>query len=490
MRAMHTPRLTLLLGAILGALLGGTTSCTGAAPDEGPSSATGGNASAPASTIAGTAATAPTAPHPNLLVLVTDDHPHDALGAAGHSILRTPHMDALAADGVRFTHAFVTTPICAASRASILTGRYERSHGYTFTRPALREELVAESYPVLLRDAGYRTGFVGKLGVKLPPGAREAMFDSFVSGTAPYQREGPDGAPRHLTELNVDRAIAFLDEADDRPFCLSLSFQAPHAEDSNPEQFVWPASCDELYVDDTVPAPELSDAAFFESLPAFLRSGFNRQRWSWRFDTPEKHQRMVKGYWRMLSGVDLGVGRLMRALDERGLREDTVVILIGDNGYFLGERGWAGKWTMQDRSTRVPLIVWDPRLPDAARGRTVDAFALNLDVAPTLLERAGVEIPAGVQGDSLLALLEGGAAPRREEVFTEHLWDHEHIPRTEGLRTPESKYIRYLDHPEYEELYDLRVDPLEQHNLASDPARAAELAAWRARCDRAARRAE
>ena len=143
---------------------------------------------------------------PNLLVLVTDDHPFDALGAAGHPVLRTPHMDALAARGVFFTHAFVTTPICAASRASLFTGRYERSHGYTFTRPPLGEDLVRQSYPSLLRAAGYRVGLVGKLGVNITPEGRAAMFDTLVPGTYPYYPDEDDpSTARHLTERNVDR---------------------------------------------------------------------------------------------------------------------------------------------------------------------------------------------------------------------------------------------------------------------------------------------
>lgn len=431
---------------------------------------------------------------PHLLVLVTDDHPHDALGVAGHPVLRTPHMDALAARGSRFTHAFVTTPICAASRASILTGRYERAHGYTFQQPPLDDAAVDASYPALLRDAGYRTGFVGKLGVRIPGAALERMFDRFVPGTLPYLpavAEGDGAAPRHLTERNTDAALAFLREsaADGRPFCLSLSYQAPHAEDANPDQYVWPPSCDGLYEEATFPPAATSDPAFFEALPEFLRTGLNRQRWHWRFDTPEKRERMLRGYYRLLSGVDRSIGRLLAELDTLELTDDTVIVLLGDNGYLLGERGYAGKWTMHDRSTRVPLIVVDPRLRGEAPDARSEAFALNIDVAPTLLDLAGLEAPAGTQGRSLRPLLTEPDSPWRDEVFTEHLWEYEPIPRTEALRTRDWKLIRYLDHPEHVELYDLRDDPHEERNLAADPAHAATLAELSERCDRAARAA-
>lgn len=434
---------------------------------------------------------------PNLILIVTDDHPHDALGCAGHSVLETPNLDRIADRGVRFTHGFVTTPICAASRASLLTGQYERAHGFTFGQPPLSSEAVRSSYPVLLRGAGYRVGFVGKFGVRVEAQDRRTMFEEMFPGTYPYLPDDSKGdaaegaaAPRHLTDRNTDRALEFLAREDARPFCLSLSYQAPHAEDHNPDQYVWPAACDGLYRDAVLPTPANSDAAFFAALPEFLRTGLNRERWAWRFDTPEKHRRMVLGYYRMLSGVDAGVGRILDALEERGLRENTLLVVIGDNGYFLGERGYAGKWTMHDRSIRVPLLVSAPGKGTVGGGRVVDDFALNIDIASTLLDWAGVDVPEAMQGRSLRPLIEGRGAPDRDAVFTEHLWDHPRIPRTEGLRTRDWKYIRYLDHPEYEELYDLRSDPEEGRNLAEDPEQALRIDRMRERCDGARDRAK
>ena len=433
--------------------------------------------------IDGRPADHPCAGPPNIVIVLTDDQRADALGCAGNPILQTPRMDALAESGVRFTRAFVTTPICAASRASILTGLYERAHGYTFQRPPLAPEHVHLSYPALLRSAGYRTGFVGKLGVRLPDGAAAEMFDAFHPRVYPYFADDLGG--RHLTDANTDRAIEFLRESDrGRPFCLSISYNAPHAEDANPEQYVWPEACDSLYADIEIPPPATSDAALFAALPAFLRDSLNRERWRWRFDTPEKRQRMVKGYYRMISGVDQALGRLLTALEEQGLAEDTVVILTSDNGYFLGERGYAGKWSMHDLSTRVPLVIHDPREPAHLRGRSVDELTLNVDLAPTILCLAGVPVPDSMQGRSLLPLLRGRAADRREEVFTEHLWEYESIPRTEAVRTSRWKYVRYLDHPEYEELYDLVRDPREEVNLAGEESHARRLRELRERCER------
>ena len=428
---------------------------------------------------------------PNLVLLLGDDHPHDLLGCAGHRVLRTPALDRLAATGTRFRRALVSTPICAAARATLLTGRTERAHGYTFTRPPLDEGLRRESLPRLLRDAGYRVGLVGKLGVNLGPGGAGELFEELHPGTAPYlARDAAGEALPHLTERNAERAVAFLRAEDPRPFCLFLWFQAPHAEDANPAQFLWPESVDVLYREEPLPPPGPTESpGFFEQLPEFLRTGLNRERHGWRFDTPEKRERMIRGYYRLLSAMDHGVGRVLDTLEEEGLAGRTAVVYTGDNGYFLGERGYAGKWTMHERSVRVPLLVRLPAADAPARGETLDALVSHLDLAPTLLELAGVEVPAGMQGRSLLPLLRGEAPPWRREVFTEHLWDHPRIPRTEGLRTERWKYIRYLDHPEYEELYDLERDPHEARNLALEPAHAERLEELRARCAAAAERA-
>ncbi len=425
---------------------------------------------------------------PNILFVLTDDQRNDMLGCAGHAILKTPEMDRLAAEGVRFANAFVTTPICAASRATFLTGLYERRHGYTFRTPPIGEADWAMSYPVLLRRAGYRTGFVGKFGVGVA-GGRKAIgkaFDEFARmGRHPYFKKR-DGGKRHLTDLTADRAIEFLDGCEGgTPFCLSVSFNAPHAEDSDKRQYIWPPSADGLYEDVTIPPAPMSEPKWFQAQPEFVRKGLNRTRWHWRFDTPEKYQRMVKGYYRMITGVDRAIGRIRKALAERGLAENTVIVLAGDNGYFLGERGFAGKWLMYEPSLRVPLIVCDPRAAKADRGVVRTETALNLDCSPTFLDLAGVTRPGGVQGRSLRPLLGKADAPAdwNEEFLCEHLFKHKGIPQSEGVRTPKWKYFRYRHHRGVEELYDLAADPMEKVNLAGKPEHQATLGRFRKRCD-------
>ncbi len=434
---------------------------------------------------AGCAGSHPAGKQPNIILLLTDDQRADALGCAGNPIIQTPNMDTLAARGVRFERAFVTTPICAASRASILTGLYERTHGYTFTKPPLDQRLTGISYPTLLREAGYYTGFIGKLGVRLEEGLIEEMFNTHRVTAYPYFKEVA-GESRHLTELHGDYAVEFLRERPtDRPFCLSLSFWAPHADDGSEEQYFWPPDCDALYRDTQIPEPDLSDPAFFEALPEFLKRSLNRTRWHWRFDGPQKYQQMVQGYYRMISGVDMVIGRLMAELERSGEAENTVIILTSDNGYFLGERGFAGKWLMHDLSLRIPLIMYDPRTPGRGEGAVRNEMALNIDLPPTILDLAGLPAPEAMQGRSLLPLIEGRPADWREEFVSEHLWDNPDIPRSECLRTDRWKYIRYPDHPEYEELYDLTEDPAESSNLSREPGQASRIQGLR---DRLARR--
>jgi len=408
---------------------------------------------------------------PNILFIITDDQRFDMLGVERPE-LKTPVMDRLARTGTRFTHAFVTTPICAASRASFLTGAVERTHGYTFGTPPLAEQWTDASYPILLRQAGYHTGMIGKFGVNTTVAA-DSLFDVFEPFAAhPYFRETEEGTTRHLTDITTDRAIAFLEGTPaNRPFVLTLSFNAPHADDADEKQFIWPEIADRLYRDLEITAPSLSEPEFFEAQPDFLQeASLNRIRWYWRIDTPEKAERMTKGYYRMISGVDAGIGRVLDTLRDQGLAENTIIILMGDNGYFLGERGYAGKWTPHEVSIRVPLIIKDPRLARVASAVSVPA--LNIDIAPTLLDLAGQDIPESMQGRSLRPLMNGDVpSDWRTSFFVEHLFDHPDIPKHEGVRGPRYKYARFFEQePVYEMLYDLEADPEEAVNLADEVA--------------------
>ena len=395
---------------------------------------------------------------PNIIFILTDDQRWDALGYAGNKVIQTPEMDKLAEQGCYFRNAIVTTPICSASRASIFTGLHERTHRYTFQTGALRKEFMEKAYPKLLKEAGYYTGFFGKFGVNYP--GSEEMFDAFES----YDRNGRYNDKRgyyyktlgkdtvHLTRYTGQKALDFLENVpDDRPYCLSLSFSAPHAHDGAPLQYFWQEEPNKLYRDMDVPGPKLADDKYFNALPKAVRDGFNRVRWYWKNDTPEKYQHSTKGYYRMIYGIDLEIAKIRRKLEEKGLAENTVIILMGDNGFFLGERQISGKWLMFDNSIRVPLIVYDPRFK---KPKDSNEMGLNIDVPATILNLAGIDVPESYQGKSLLPLVNGDKkALGRDTILVEHLWEFEHIPPSEGVRTADWKYMRYVNDRSLEELY-------------------------------------
>ncbi|NHE57822.1 sulfatase-like hydrolase/transferase [Cyclobacterium plantarum] len=423
---------------------------------------------------------------PNIIFILTDDQRWDALGHAGNELIHTPEMDRLAEEGAYFKNALVTTPICAASRATIFTGLYERTHAYTFQTGPIKAEYMETAYPKLLKEAGYRLGFYGKYGVNHKDLA--GQFDEYES----YDRNGQFKDRRgyfyktigsdtvHLTRYTGQQALDFIEKASpDEPFCLSLSFSAPHAHDPAEDQYFWQDETDPLLQGITIPDADISEDRYFEAQPEIVKSGFNRLRWTWRYDTPEKYQHSVKGYYRMLSGIDLEIAKIRQQLKAKGLDQNTVIILMGDNGYFLGERQLAGKWLMYDNSIRVPLMVYDPRLSSHVDSEEI---AANVDVPATILDLAGVQIPDAYQGKSLMPVVKGERL-NRDTVLIEHLWDFENIPPSEGLRTAEWKYFRYVNDKSIEELYHLGEDPKEINNLAADPAHAATLQAFRIKLD-------
>lgn len=421
---------------------------------------------------------------PNIIYILTDDQSWDALGFAGNDIIYTPNMDRLAAEGVYFHNSFVTTPICAASRASIFTGLFERTHDFTFGKPPVHDEYMLESYPYLLKNAGYRTGFIGKFGIKVNEGILDSLFHYSELTRWPYLKE-IDGKQVHLADIAGDHAIDFIRESKEEPFCLSLSFWSPHADDGAVEQYFWPDYVDHLYQDVDIPVHETADPAFFEALPEYLQTTLNRTRWYWRFDTPEKHQQMVKGYYRMVSTVDSVLARIRVSLEEEGIADNTIIIFTSDNGYFLGERGYAGKWLMYDQSIRVPFFIYDPRQPETNRGKRYTEDVLNIDATPTMLELAGVDIPERYQGESLMPFIKGEKPHEwRDGVYTEHRWQNNtDIPLTYGYRDDTWKYIRYDRKPDLIELYNHQQDPDETVNLASLSEYADKLEYYQNICD-------
>ncbi len=419
---------------------------------------------------------------PNFLVLVSDDQRWNTLGAAGNSVIRTPNLDRLAQEGVYFENSFCTTSICAVSRASFFSGQHARRHGiWDFATP-FSPQAWKHTYLMQLKAHGYQLGFIGKWGVgnQLP---REDFdyWDGFPGQGRYYDREGGE----HLTRRQGESAIQFLEMIDrQRPFCLQISFKAAHCQDGAAWQFQYDLRHKEWYADARIEPPLTADEEHFASLPPFLQNSEARQRWKIRFANPEMYQHTVKDYYRLISGMDEVIGILWDKLKALGLDTNTVIVFTSDNGFYLGDFGLAGKWFMHEPSIRVPLIVWDGRPGHIKAGHRPRELVLNIDVAPTILELAGIQIPEAMQGVSLVPLCQGKEIPWRHDFLYEHLFEHPRIPKSEGVRGSRYKYTRYLlpEHP-YEVLTDLQEDPWEEKNLAHDPEHRAVLESMRRRCD-------
>lgn len=417
----------------------------------------------------------------NVLVLLADDWRYNTLGCAGNPIVQTPNLDRFAKEGTRFTHACVTTAICGVSRASIFTGQWMSRHG----NPAFAAFKTpwAETYPGLLRANGYYVGHVGKWhNGKFP--AENFDFGRAYSGT--HWMKQPDGTKIHVTQKNENDALEFLrTRPGDKPFCLTLAFFATHAEDNNPLQYLPQPQSMELYKDATIPVPQNATDDSFHRLPPFIANEKNegRVRWHWRFDEPAKYQTMMKNYYRLATEVDATCGRVLAELEKQGQLENTLIIFVGDNGYYHGEHGLADKWYPHEESIRVPLIVRDPRLAKAKAGATNDDFALNVDLAPTILAATGIAAPATMQGRDLSPLYLAEQKPAwRTEFFYEHatIKNTSFIPSSEALVRKDAKYFYWPDFKQ-EQLFDLKADPIEERDLIADPAQAARLAEMRAR---------
>ncbi len=420
---------------------------------------------------------------PNFLILLTDDQRWDTLGSyrEGNPI-ETPHIDRLANEGVRFENGFVTTPICVASRASILTGRYASNARVHQFQTRMPDDVFERTYNMLLEEAGYFTGQLGKYGVKITQEqqGRHSFWDA-QEGQGPKFREY-QGRTLHDSEWLTVRTEDFLDALPEgRPFALQVNYKAPHG-----------TSC---------PAPEdegaLADVYFerhpkdtdemAERVPAFVRTSFLEVCYRQEFnDGVDDHNPFVREYFEKIMSVERSVGHIVALLEERGLADNTVIIFLSDHGVHFGEKQLYGKWTPFDASLRVPFIVYDPR-PGAARGAVRDEMVLNIDIAPTLMDLAGLPVPEYMDGRSMHPLIEEASQTAdlewRDHFFFEHFTSParvKYIPRNEGIRTATGKYVHWIDPQcDEEEFYDLVRDPEEVDNLIDDPEMAPRVARLR-----------
>ena len=407
---------------------------------------------------------------PNFLILISDDQRWDQVSYPGNQIipeLKTPDLDKLASQGVYFTNAFVTTPICAVSRASIMTGRYAASHGMNHFNTPLSEEALLNTYPAILKKAGYRTGILGKWGMGMA--GTEKIFDvcnAWAEQGAYFLNS--DTGKVHNSEWLALRAKEFLGTCrSGLPFCLTVCFKAPH----HPYQ---PDVRDSALFEGVQIPKRVSDTPeAYSEMPASVMEG-SLNRWCY-FDErkdEETKNAFEKNFLRCVVGLDRSVGKIMNALRELNLDENTVVIFLSDNGYIWGEHGLGGKWLLYEESIRIPMIIRWSGMPEKYKGKLLQQLALNIDVAPTILDMAGIKVPRMMNGRSLVPAITRPESGFRNDFFMEHVGIikvENPIPDSYGIRTKDWKYVRYINvKPEVEEIYNLSNDPMEMKNLAED----------------------
>ncbi len=453
--------------------------------------------------LASTAA-AEAASRPNILFVFTDDHAQHAISAYGSKVNQTPHLDRLAARGARFLNSFVTNSICTPSRATLLTGQYSHKNGVPVFNSfdGERDHLAKR-----MQAGGYHTGIVGKWHL----GSDPTGFDRWIvlPGQGDYWNptflvpRGKLSIEGHCTAVTTDLGLEFLKTRPaDKPFFLMLHQKAPHRgwqpDEVNQRKFAdaefpEPATLFDDYATRPAALPENEQTIARDLTRRDLKldppPGLSKEELArWLAERPMrlevdgktlagadlvrwKYRRFMRDYLACVQGVDDGIGRVLDWLDNEGLADQTIVIYTTDNGWYLGDLGLYDKRFMYEPGLRVPLIA---RGPGIKAGLTPEEFVANIDLAPTILDLAGLPIPESMQGRSLGPLLRGERpADWRTSVYYRYYHDpgHHNTRAHYGVRTATHKLIHYWKKNAWE-LYDLVSDPMEQHNLLFDEAEA------------------
>jgi len=414
---------------------------------------------------------------PNFLFVYTDDQRWDAIGLvqkeqgerARFPWFKSPNMDRLAAGGVRFRNAFVTLSLCAPSRAAFLTGRYNHLNGISDNDTEFSADTI--THATLLRAAGYRTAYIGKWHMRNQSGQRPG-FDysaSFVGHgkymDCPVEINGVSTPTTGwIDDVSTAFAIEWMKQNRDKPFSMVVGFKSPHSPRGGERL---PERLRNLYAGETSrPAPNSGVQAVYRG--PVPEGGMKSQGLA--------DNAIHLDYLRHVTGADENLGKLLNALDELGLTDDTVVVYTSDNGYYLGEHCLGDKRSLYEESIRIPMLARYPRL--FPKGTVIDEMVLNIDLAPTFLDLAGVPVPGEIQGASWKALAAGQKpANWRQSFFMEYFKEMGDAPTAVGVRTANAKLVKYPGHPEWTEVYDLTADPYELKNLAADSALAEKLSA-------------
>jgi len=396
---------------------------------------------------------------PNIIFILVDELRFDALGCTGHPFVKTPNIDRLAKEGLLMKNAYVTTPVCSPSRASFLTGQYAQAHGVIKNTKYNEMTHKMITYPLLLQQSGYSTAFIGKwhMGDDFTP---RPGFDRWVCAGAnkepkidcPVNIDGQVVQTKgHITDFLTDETIKFIEGYGnkEKPFCISLYERGVHG------QYIPSERNKNLYKNHPI-VHSISATSPIAGKPAL--EGKHGQ--------PVETDEQIRNYLRMLVDIDDGIGRILKTLEEKKLLDNTFIVFSSDNGYFWGEHGQGGKRLAYEESIRVPMIVRYPPLIKA--GSKSDASILNIDFAPTFLDLAQVPLHPQMKGQSILPVFKGKSLKNRESLLFEYYLEPTGIPSWKAVRTDRYKYINYTDLKDCNEIYDLKKDPNEMHNLIQE----------------------
>jgi arylsulfatase A-like enzyme len=434
-------------------------------------------------------AAAATSQRPNVLFILTDDQRADTLGLAGSRHLKTPNLDRLGREGVHFKNAFCTTSLCSPSRASILSGLYAHAHGvmdnFTEYPAALR------SFPMVLKSAGYTTGYVGKWHMGEGNDEPRPGFDWFVTHKGQgkyfdtefnYNGERRAVVPGYYTHVVTEMAAEWLGRQDaSKPWCLIIGHKAPHS-------FYFPEPKYERSFEGVrIPYPET--AFMLDDKPDWIKDrlytwhGIYGPLFEWRKkfpdDSPEAvkdFEAMTRAYWGTIQSVDDSVGRLYALLRERGQLDNTIIVYMGDNGILNGEHGMVDKRTMHEASIRIPLLVRYPGLTATSQAKVIERQVLTVDMAPSLLELCRAPALEKIHGRSWVSLVRSGDPQWRKAWYYHYNYEKQfpYTPNVRGVRTESWKYVHYPHgdgKPDRHraELYNVEFDPEERYNLIDRP---------------------
>lgn len=423
----------------------------------------------------------------NIIYILSDDHRYDFMGFMDKVPgLKTPGMDRMAKEGAHLKNAFVTTSLCSPSRASILTGQYAHTHTVVDNSAPLPANLTF--FPQYLQKKGYKTGFMGKWHMGNTGDNPQPGFDEWISfeGQGKYygntlningKRVTLD-SDSYITDELTARGISWMNSVKDKPFFLYLSHKGVHAEFmpakrhagmyknmeiiSPPSMYMTINDSSKQYGTVTPPATSVN----YRDIPQWVRA----QRYSWHGVDYMYHGQIPFDefyhlYLETLMAVDESIQQVLDWVEKNGLKENTMVVYMGDNGFLFGEHGLIDKRNAYEESMRVPLLVWAPGM--VKPNIVVSQMILNIDLAPTFLEIAGISKPAQMQGESFLPVLQEKNIDWRNKVFYEYYWEQAfpQTPTTFAVRTDRYKYIAYNGIWDINELYDLQKDPYEMNNL-------------------------